>query len=82
MATNFGMADGRMTNQLSSRIYNDQIQGSDPKAFRSKAYTDGTNLLEDPFKHFAKSPQPWMVQGYEYPQLRRQPRSSYNEGCN
>ena len=65
MSTRFGMADGRLTNNVSSRIYFDSISNGDTGDFKVKAFNNGTQILGNPFKAFDEAPQPWTVSNYD-----------------
>ena len=59
MSTRFGMADGRLTNNQSSRIYFDELSKGDPASFDRK-------VPENPFKAWEVQPQQW-TSGYTQP---------------
>jgi len=64
MATRFGMADGRMTNNVSNKIYMDQLQQAnnvDGNGFRELSHQQGTKIIGNPFAGFAQQPQPWLA---------------------
>jgi hypothetical protein len=75
MSTGFGMADGRMTNNMADRLYMAQLMADnnvDAKGFRQLVYTKGTSILGDPLKGFKEEPQPWLTAPQPYVMDRRQ----------
>ena len=63
MSTRFGMADGRLTNNMSGRLYMDQILKNNnlqtPQDFKELAANKGVGSIPDPFIAFQNQPQQW-----------------------
>jgi len=75
MSTNFGMADGRMTNNIGDRLYMAKLMADnnvDAKGFRQLVYQKGKSVLGDPYAGFAQEPKPWLSSTYAPPETRRQ----------